>query len=613
MLPDTASIPVTGQEFNPETPEGLRSGLAGLRSQLAIAQGKDPRLSQIIATLRKQPKGTYLAEPHGSEGFKVKARALSYRLATDGLLVAKEESTHLPDRPVIPDTPYEAKGAPARMTWKHFVLGAMHNTVSGAHRRPEEMHEELKQLVCWWPPEGLLKACKEWRQRCNVCTSVHSHPTAEARFQAVKSCKPFYRVQIDFMEVKPQGEDGERYLLTLVCVATRYLFIRVTKTRDAEQTALLLFDIILDMGVVPAVCQSDNEFVNLAFEELCSLLGCTQLFSTALRPQSQGIVERSHRDLRASLAIVVETFIRACPRKWPKYVRYLEAKLRHKLLPTGDSPYSAIHGFKGSTALGSALGAIEEIPQDSVWSDWLDSLVGECKEISSRLVEHWAHDAEVRARKHSERKPEASFQEGELVLIQKAFFERGTGSILPQCDGPYSICRVPTAHTAVLEDPLTGDLFMQGKPQSVARLIKFHFPPNWAGPEPGDLPEEISNVKDLRKGDFVAVEPVLPWNKHKPLVYVARVERVHHNQELVSVTLFRVPDDSVFGHWNRRAWAPWYKDGEIQVHLLPYSEVLCRVTLQNGALTQESLEALGHLGVSVGVQPSRDKAMPSRY
>ena len=171
------------------------------------------------------------------------------------------------------------------------------------------MKAELSQLVAWWPPESLDKACKEWRQRCKLCTSVHSRPQEEARFKAVKSCKPYYRLQIDLLEIKPTGEDGERYVLTCICVATRYPFLRTAKTRDAPYLALLLWDVFLDMGVIPAVVQSDNEFVNLAFEELCSLLGSAQLFSTALRPQSQGIIERSHSDMRAALAIVVEAFI----------------------------------------------------------------------------------------------------------------------------------------------------------------------------------------------------------------------------------------------------------------------------------------------------------------
>ena len=118
---------------------------------------------------------------------------------------------------------------------------------------------------------------------------------------------------------------------------------------------MIILDIILDMGVVPVIIQSDNEFCTLALEELSHLLGSTQLFSTALRPQSQGIVERSHRDIRRGLAILVEAFIQANPRKWPSYVRWLESKLRHKVKPTGDTSYRAIHGFAGSSAFAQPL------------------------------------------------------------------------------------------------------------------------------------------------------------------------------------------------------------------------------------------------------------------
>ena len=105
-------------------------------------------------------------------------------------------------------------------------------------------------------------------------------------YRAITSYKVFYRIQIDLMEVKPAGQDDERYIFTLIDVASRYPFLRTTSTRNAVDLAHLLLDVFLDMGVIPFVVPSDNEFCNLAFEELCSSLGSTQVFSTALHPQS---------------------------------------------------------------------------------------------------------------------------------------------------------------------------------------------------------------------------------------------------------------------------------------------------------------------------------------
>ena len=104
--------------------------------------------------------------------------------------------------------------------------------------------------------------------------------------------KPFHRLQFDLIFLMPTGENGEIGVMTAICVNTKYPFLRNITSRESTYLAELMLDIILDAGVVPAVWQSDNEFCNLAFEELCSLLGGNQLFSTALNPKAQGIYQQ---------------------------------------------------------------------------------------------------------------------------------------------------------------------------------------------------------------------------------------------------------------------------------------------------------------------------------
>ena len=104
---------------------------------------------------------------------KVKSRALKFRLTSDKLLVARPEiASHDIDLPCIPDVQHDSnmREAPATQTWKHILLGAVHNTVTGQHRTGQEMHDELRNLVSWFPPESLLEDCKKWRSRCKLCT-----------------------------------------------------------------------------------------------------------------------------------------------------------------------------------------------------------------------------------------------------------------------------------------------------------------------------------------------------------------------------------------------------------------------------------------------------------
>ena len=119
--------------------------------------------------LRKQPAGTYLAEPRSGAVRKVRARTHQFRLTTDNVLVAKETERVTEDRPVIPNVPYKGPNHPKTMTWKHLMLGAVHNTTTGQHRSAKEMELELSRLVCWWPPEDLKKDWSKWRERCKIC------------------------------------------------------------------------------------------------------------------------------------------------------------------------------------------------------------------------------------------------------------------------------------------------------------------------------------------------------------------------------------------------------------------------------------------------------------
>ena len=200
-----------------------------------------------------------------------------------------------------------------------------------------------------------------------------------------------------------------------------------------------------------------------------------------------------------------------------------------------------------------------------------------------------------------------------MVLLSKPFWEKGAELILPHCDGPYVITQLPTVHTAVLEDPLTGENYHHGQPISVSRLVRFHFPREWSGPEltPADAEANRDIVEKLRVGAFIAVQPDLPGLAQR--VYVGRVERTFPAERLAEVTLLRTIGAGQAGPWQRRRWDLWMtNDGRSRREVVPESEILCEVSLQGQALTTTSLERLAAFGADVGTQPHRDRSLPPR-
>ena len=59
---------VSGAPIRPGSTPAMRAALSTLRTELARAQRKDPRLADIIACLKRENPGTYLAEPRMPEG-----------------------------------------------------------------------------------------------------------------------------------------------------------------------------------------------------------------------------------------------------------------------------------------------------------------------------------------------------------------------------------------------------------------------------------------------------------------------------------------------------------------------------------------------------------------
>ena len=103
-------------------------------------------------------------------------------------------------------------------------------------------------------------------------------------------------------------------------------------------------------------------------------------------------------------------------------------------------------------------------------------------------------------------------------MVQKPFYEKGEGAILPSADGPYAVAKVQDSHGVILEDPLTGESAFGGGRVATERLVRFAFPERWAALDS----EPAANRLSLRPGNHVAVHTTL--GRQAPRVVVAEVK-----------------------------------------------------------------------------------------
>ena len=109
------------------------------------------------------------------------------------------------------------------------------------------------------------------------------------------------------------------------------------------------------------------------------------------------------------------------------------------------------------------------------------------------------------------------------------------------------------------------------------------------------------------------MHPFNPPNRHVR-VFVARVKRSFPANGQLEVEVYQVAATERFGPWSRRKWVPMAQ-GDLQSsrkEVVEAAEVLCKVELENEALTTPSLERLAALGVPVGSQPGRDASIAPR-
>lgn len=113
---------------------------------------------------------------------------------------------------------------------------------------------------------------------------------------------PFERVIIGCVGPLPKTKSGDKYLLTIMCAATR--FPEAIPLRKITSSSLIkaLTKFFSTFGL-PRIVQTDQgtNFQSKLFNQVLQTLGIKHAVSSAYHPESQGALERWHQTLKSSL------------------------------------------------------------------------------------------------------------------------------------------------------------------------------------------------------------------------------------------------------------------------------------------------------------------------
>lgn len=155
----------------------------------------------------------------------------------------------------------------------------------------------------FWP--GIKRDVAKFVKHCHVCqiTGKPNQKIPVAPLQPISAIsKPFEYLLMDCVGPLPRSKAGHSYLLTIMCLSTRYPAAYPISSITTKSVIKALTNFMSTFGI-PKVIQTDrgSNFMSRQFARVLQQLKISHNISSAYHPQSQGALERFHQTLKSLL------------------------------------------------------------------------------------------------------------------------------------------------------------------------------------------------------------------------------------------------------------------------------------------------------------------------
>uniref|UniRef100_A0A3P9C6A9 Gypsy retrotransposon integrase-like protein 1 n=1 Tax=Maylandia zebra TaxID=106582 RepID=A0A3P9C6A9_9CICH len=221
------------------------------------------------------------------------------------------------------------------------VLGLAHDSFSGHLGIRKTYHRILRHF--FWP--GLKNDVAQYCRSCHTC-QISGKPNQvipPAPLHPIPVLgEPFEHILIDCVGPLPKTKSGHQYLLTLMCVATRFpeaIPLRTLKVKPVVKALVNFFSIF----GLPKAVQTDqgSNFMSRIFAQVLQSLGIKHRKSSAYHPESQGALERFHQTLKS----MMRKFCLESQKEWDEGLPLLLLAVRESVQESlGFSPAELVFG-----------------------------------------------------------------------------------------------------------------------------------------------------------------------------------------------------------------------------------------------------------------------------
>ena len=152
-----------------------------------------------------------------------------------------------------------------------------------------------------WPGVGqnVIRHCRS----CATCQRCNKAPARKAPLvEREVLSEPFESLAFDIVGPMPKGKGGCRFLLTAICMASKWPEAIPLRSVTAKAVAKGMIDIFAHTGIpLRLLTDQGSQFIGSLVTQLCRNLGIEKIKTTPYHPEGNGVVERMHGTLGAML------------------------------------------------------------------------------------------------------------------------------------------------------------------------------------------------------------------------------------------------------------------------------------------------------------------------
>lgn len=300
------------------------------------------------------------------------------------------------------------------------IFKAAHNHPMAGHMGIKRTYRRIRDFYFWF---HMGEDIKRLKRSCLICAKndIKRQGHGEPRRSVEVVNLPLCQWSMDFLGPLPQTRSGNRHILVVSDLVTKWIELHPTESQTAQETVTAIVDLVLRYSI-PSSLLSDQgtNFMADLTQSLMKALNIRSLRTCPYHPRTDGQTER----FNATLVQYLRKFVKENQEDWDEHLQFAAYAYRtSKHSVTGFSPYELVFGRK---------------PRDPVLLVSGDDKP--VKEVDKmRSAEEWRKLAFERVIADKDSRVDdigkANYEEGDLVMLK--VFNRT--KLDPPYRGPYIV------------------------------------------------------------------------------------------------------------------------------------------------------------------------------